>query len=233
MRGTARGARAHVHDRARHRGCRGRDQALAPHRGRARPRSDRCRHAAGSGGDLIGEQPAAVDRPREGRDPPRHGGARQRGLGPVRKGEGKPLWKLLVDMSPEQLVGLHRLPLHERRADAGRRRWRSCKRAGGDEAPSARPRCSARLPGLHDLGRLARLLGREAAGLCREASRPGWTRIKMKVGAGDRGRPPPGRDRPRGDRAGPPSDDGRQPGLGGECDAIAQRMSAAADLRTY
>ena len=36
------------------------------------------------------------------------------------KVEGKPLWKLLADMTPEQLVALHRLPLHHRRAHAGR-----------------------------------------------------------------------------------------------------------------
>ena len=42
------------------------------------------------------------------------------------KAEGKPLWKLLADMTPEELVALRRLPLHHRRADAGRGARRSC-----------------------------------------------------------------------------------------------------------
>ena len=35
------------------------------------------------------------------------------------KVEGKPLWKLLADMTPEELVRLHPVPLHHRRADSG------------------------------------------------------------------------------------------------------------------
>ena len=42
---------------------------------------------------------------------------------------GKPLWRLLAEMPTEELVRLHRLPPHHRRAHPGRGRWRSWTRA--------------------------------------------------------------------------------------------------------
>ena len=35
------------------------------------------------------------------------------------KAAGKPVWKLLADMSPRRDRQVHRLPLHHRRPDAG------------------------------------------------------------------------------------------------------------------
>ncbi len=65
---------------------------------------------------------------------------------------GKPLWKLLADMTPARDRPLHRLPLHHRRADAGRgagdllerqaatkRRSRSAS-CGATAIPPTRPR---------------------------------------------------------------------------------------------
>ena len=49
---------------------------------------------------------APLDRPREGGDPPRDRGPRQRGVGPLAKREEQPLWRLLAGLSPEALVDL-------------------------------------------------------------------------------------------------------------------------------
>ena len=35
------------------------------------------------------------------------------------KREGKPLWRVLCDMAPDELASVHRLPLHRRRAHRG------------------------------------------------------------------------------------------------------------------
>ena len=54
---------------------------------------------------LTGDSQLRLDRPREGRDPPRHGGRRQRPLPDLwAKIEEKPLWKLLCDLTPAQIV---------------------------------------------------------------------------------------------------------------------------------
>ncbi len=53
---------------------------------------------------LASEIAAALARPREGRHPPRAGGDRQRRVGSARKRERKPVWKLLADMTPQQIV---------------------------------------------------------------------------------------------------------------------------------
>ena len=50
--------------------------------------------------------------------------------------EGKPVWRLVADMTPEQFVGLHRFPLPDRCADAGRG-------AGDPATPTSRARRSA------------------------------------------------------------------------------------------
>ena len=44
---------------------------------------------------------------------------------------GQPVWRLLADMSPEQIVGAGRLPLHRRRADPGRGAGHPARRPGG------------------------------------------------------------------------------------------------------
>ena len=96
--------------------------------------------------------------------------------------EGKPLWRLLVDLEPQQLVAAstsatstdaltpeEALELLDRNA----RRTASAKRELLD----------ARLSGIHDLGRLARLHRREdRRARAREALAAGFTHVKMKVG---------------------------------------------------
>ena len=116
-------------------------------------------------------QPAALARPREGRHPHGDRGGGQRGVGPRAKREGKPLWQLLADMSPEQIVALRRLPLPHRRAHA-RRGARAAARARA-RPRRARARAARRdgLPGLHHLGRLARLRRRQGARAGRRGAR--------------------------------------------------------------
>jgi L-alanine-DL-glutamate epimerase-like enolase superfamily enzyme len=60
------------------------------------------------------------------------------------KRERKPVWKLLADMTPKQIVSVHRLPLPHRRADALPRRSTSSngRRKG---RPSARRGCCAKV----------------------------------------------------------------------------------------
>src|SRR5207302_7395245 len=71
------------------------------------------------------------------------------------------------------------------------------------------------LPGLHDVGRLAWVLGREATGLVPRGRGRGLDACEAEDRRQDRGRPAPGADRPRGDRRGPLPDDGCESGLGG------------------
>ena len=130
------------------------------------------------------------------------------------KAEGKPLWKLLVGHEPGRARRLHRLPLHHRRDDArGSARDPAPKRAdeagprGRDAARTATP--PTRRPPAGSAIRTRRCAARAA-----RRSRKGWTHFKIKVGAGHRGRHAARRPHPRGDRARPHADDGRQPGLG-------------------
>ena len=92
-------------------------------------------------GDVLAprhrRQPAALARAREGRHPPRDGGGRQRGLGPVgaaprasRCGGCSPTCR------PSELVALRRLPLPDRRARPRARRA-SCSRSAPRRAPRA------------------------------------------------------------------------------------------------
>ena len=158
-------------------------EALAPLVVGRTPRGDHRRH-----GRVLAQrrrrQPAALDRPGEGRDPPRHRGDRQRRLGPVGQGRGQAGLEAARRHDARGGRALHRLPLHHRRADAGRGACTSC----GAMRPSKRERereMRARgYPGLHHVGRLARLLRREAArASAARRSRQGWTHFKQKVGA--------------------------------------------------
>ncbi len=127
-------------------------------------------------------QPVALDRPREGRHPSCDRGRRQRSLGPLREGGGKPLWKLLVDMTPEELVALidfryisDALPperaLERLRALAPTRAAR--------EAELRRDGYPAYTTSVGWLGYSDDKIRR----LCREALAEGWTAFKLKVGA--------------------------------------------------
>ena len=206
--------RLHVHDRPRQRGLRRGDPRLrsARRRPHARARSPPTR--LGSGDRWPSE-------------------SQLRWLGPEKgvihiamaaivnavwdlhaKAERKPVWKLLADMTPRQIVACidfryitdaltpdEALAMLERQArDARRSARRSCcatatrhtrRRPAGWAIPTSR-----------------------SARLCREAVADGWTHFKVKVGgdpADDARRVAP---RARGDRAGPPADDRREPALG-------------------
>jgi L-fuconate dehydratase len=128
------------------------------------------------------------------------------------KVEGKPLWKLLVDMSPEELVSCidfryisdaltpdEALAILRRMHPTRAKREAEMLRAGFPAYTT-----SAGWLGYSD--EKLRMLCREAvAGDPREDE--GWPE--------DRGRRAPGAHRARGDRIGAPPDDGREPGLGG------------------
>ena len=119
-------------------------------------------------------------------------------LGPLRRRRaGKPLWRLLSELSPEQIVDLvdfryltDALTPEEALAILER-------------SQPTRPTASAallagRLSRLHDLGRLARLSATTSSpGSAARPSPSGFTHLKLKVGARPRGRHPPAADRAR------------------------------------
>ena len=160
--GRARRARPDVHDRPRQRAVRGRDPALAQPRRRGRT----LESITGDMRRVLAQpdpgQPAPLAGAGEGRDPPGHRRGRQRGVGPVGEARGQAAveaagghdarrsWSRCIDfryitdaLTPER---------GGRRCCDGRRPARAAREA------EMRAR---RLPGLHDLGRLARLLRRE------------------------------------------------------------------------
>jgi hypothetical protein len=99
----ARGARPRIHDRARHRGRLRGDRGAAPARRRPRPRLDRAGHGA-----LLAPRhlrlAAALIGPRQGRDAPGDRCGRQRGWDLWAKASAKPVWRLVADMSPHELL---------------------------------------------------------------------------------------------------------------------------------
>ena len=135
------------------------------------------------------------------------GGGRQRRCGTCgRKSTGKPLWKLLADMTPEQLVALHRFPLPDRRHHAGR--------GAGDSPQANEPTKAERERG--DAGATAIPAYTTSAGwlgyqddklrrLCREAVAGGLHPHQDQGRPRPGRRPPPLRDHPRGDRPRPAS----------------------------
>ncbi len=165
--------RADVHDRARHRG-------LRRARSRRSRRTSSARRSTSSTGDLRRDvaaprhrQPAALARARR----------RASSTSPRRalvnavwdlyaKLEGKPLWKLLADLTPEQLVACDRLPLHRGRAHARRGARAPARRRARRSAERERCAPRGRLPRLHDVGGLARLSGGDAARSARARRSP-------------------------------------------------------------
>ncbi len=95
---------------------------------------------------------------------------------------GQPLWKLLADLSPDADRGARRLALPDRCAHPGRGAPRA--RSPGPDARSARGGAARdRLPGVHHLGRLARLpRRRRSGGSAARRSAPGSPASKSKLG---------------------------------------------------
>ena len=77
------------------------------------------------------------------------------------KRAGKPVWKLLADLSPEQLVALTDFTLHHRRDHPRRGAGPAARPPGRPRGPRGRP-ARARAARLHDVAGLARLRRREA-----------------------------------------------------------------------
>ena len=161
--GGARGARLHVHDRPRQRDLRRGDPRLRAAGRRPRRRRDLRRPRRVLALARRTTRSCAGSGPRRASSTSRWPPSSTRcGIcTPSRR--GKPLWKLLADMTPRQIVDGDRLPVHHRRADAGR----------GDRDPRAAARrrkartradpAARRLPRLHDVRRLDGLLRRQGA----------------------------------------------------------------------
>ena len=126
---------------------------------------------------------------------------------------GKPLWLLLAEMTPEQIIGLvdFRYLSDALTPDEAL----DLLRAGrGGPAPGGSPRSAGRLPGLLDRARLARLLRRAARGAVRGGRGRGLHPGEDQGRRGARGRQAPLRDRPGGGGRRHRHGDRRQPGLG-------------------
>ena len=127
---------------------------------------------------------AAVARPGEGRRPPVAGRRDERGRGTWSPGSpDKPLWRLLVDMSPEQLVDIAGPALPVRRADPGRGAGHPARQG----AHQGRPRSpSSTATGYPAYTTSAGWLGYgddKLRRLCQEAVDAGYGYVKLKVGA--------------------------------------------------
>ena len=129
------------------------------------------------------------------------------------KVEGKPLWKLLIDMTPEELVQL--IPFRyisdaltpDEALDILRRQAPTRAIREAEMRSDGYP---AYTTSIGWIGYSDEKMRR----LCREGVAAGWQHFKVKVGNGPRRRHPPARDRPRGDRSRPLPHDRRQPGMG-------------------
>ena len=131
----------------------------------------------------------------------------------VAKRAGKPLWQLLADMSPEQLVGLvdFRYLTDALTPDEALEILRP-RRAGPGRSANSRSRQG--LSGVHHAPPAGWLLDAKLTRLAREAVADGFGTIKIKVGARRRGRHAPGQDRARGHRSRYRLCRRRQPALG-------------------
>jgi L-fuconate dehydratase len=100
-------------------------------------------------------QPASLDRPRQGRHPPRHRRGRQRRLGSLGEAGRQAGLALVADMSPEEIAAASTSatsPTCITPEEA-----LALLRARKPARPSASPRSSGGLSLLHHVGRLARL----------------------------------------------------------------------------
>ena len=97
---------------------------------------------------------------------------------------GMPVWRLLADMSPEEIVDLVDFRYLDRCAHPARTRWRSSRAARPGRRRPDRRTAARRLSGVHDNAGLARLRRRQARP-ARQGRRwrTGFTQIKLKVGA--------------------------------------------------
>ena len=118
------------------------------------------------------------------------------------KAEGKPVWKLLADMTPEAARGLRRLSVHHRRDHAGRGGG-AAGGAGSDQVRARGGDAARRVSGVHDVGRVARVSGRQAPPALPRGGGGGVHAPQDQGRPRPRGRPAALRDHPRGDRPRP------------------------------
>ena len=131
------------------------------------------------------------------------------------KREGKPLWRLLADLTPEELVALRRLPLHRRtRSRPTRRSSSCCGRARGARAARALSIARRAIPPTRPRPAGSATTTRRSSALVRDAVAAGFTHVKMKVGPTSTSDDRRAGADPRGPRPGRRADDGREPGLG-------------------
>ena len=87
------------------------------------------------------------------------------------KAEGKPVWKLLADMTPREIVAVHRLPLHHRRAHARRGDRDARAAAASTRATARRSCCATAIPAYTTSAGWIGYSDDEVRRLCREATR--------------------------------------------------------------
>ncbi len=178
-----RGPRPDLHDRPRHRDLRRR----RPGARAARRRADASRRSSGDMGGFwrsthVATASCAGSAPRRASIHLADRRGRQRRLGSVGQGEGKPLWKLLADMTPEQLVACDRLPLHHRRAHARRGARDPARGRRRDEATREREMRATATPPTRPRPAGSATPTTRSRRSSRGASPIGWTHFKMKVG---------------------------------------------------
>ena len=144
------------------------------------------------------------------------------------KVEGKPLWKLLADMSPEALVRC--IPFrHITDMLTPDEALELLRRLEPTRAAREAEMRADRVSRIHDLLGLARVPGRQGPPPVSRGSRRRLDAIQAQGRARPGRRPAPRRDRPRGDRPRRGPDGGRQPGLGcGSGDRLDARAGAGA-----
>ena len=136
-------SRPDLHHRPRQRDLLRGDRGDAAPGRRAGPRLDRARHGRASGAMSPATASCAGSGPTRARStwPPARWSTPS-GTCWAKKA-GKPVWQLVADMTPEELVSMHRLPLPHRLRSRPTRRSPSCA-SRAPARPSASPRSSAR-----------------------------------------------------------------------------------------
>ena len=129
------------------------------------------------------------------------------------KTAGKPLWKLICDMTPEEQVAL----VDFRYISDALTPERALERLRDPRSHARGPRGGAgprRLPGIRDVDRLAGLRRRQDPATVPRGARRRLDRVQAEGRRRRRGRPAAGGHRSRGDRAGPDHGGRREPALG-------------------
>ena len=189
----ARGPRPHVHDRPRHRGRRGGGRGARGRSSSGGRRTSCSPTWARFWRTLVGDSQLRWIGPEKGVIHLATAAVVNAVWDLFAKRAGKPLWKLLVDMTPEELVALIDFRYITDALTPRARRSRRLEPLGPD-ARRARGRAAARrLSRLHDLGRLARLRRRQDPPALPRGARRGLDALQDEGRRGPRRRPSAGR----------------------------------------